>query len=83
MTTKHDVIRIHQIEPTWAAPQIASYLGCHPSYVHATAKRNGLTLPSMHRENNDPRALRASARALRIRAEKLEERAKALEGRTP
>jgi hypothetical protein len=45
MTTKHDVIRVHQAHPTWNSGMIARELGCAPEYVRSTAKRNNLTLP--------------------------------------
>lgn len=44
MTTKVDVIRVHQEHPHWDAHQIAEYLGCGPAYVRATAYRNNLPI---------------------------------------
>lgn len=45
MTTKADVIRVHQQHPTWFAEQIAAHLDCGSAYVRATAYRNDLPIP--------------------------------------
>jgi hypothetical protein len=46
MANKHEVIRLHRQNPTWAATRIADELDCSSAYVRATAQRNSLILPS-------------------------------------
>lgn len=57
MTTKLDVIRVHQEHPHWDAHQIAAYLDCGPAYVRATAYRNNLQIKC----KRSGRVLRSSA----------------------
>jgi hypothetical protein len=46
MATKDDVIKLHRQYPHMTAKEMARELGCLPEYVHATARRNNLRLPS-------------------------------------
>jgi hypothetical protein len=44
MTTKHDVIRVHEAHPDWHSERMAQHLGCVGAYVRAVARREGLVL---------------------------------------
>ncbi len=71
MTTKHEVIEAHRLNPLYTAAMLARHLDCMPEYVSATARRNGLKLPNgVHSRDAD--SLRAQAAALIQRAERLE-----------
>lgn len=41
MATKQQVAAVHDIHPDWTYRQVATALGCHVSYVRATAGRGG------------------------------------------
>ena len=77
--TKHDVIKVHLQHPDWTAPMIAKFLGCTPSYIHATAKRNGFTLKSARNKGLIPTlkaeisTLRSDLEAAQARIAELEE----------
>lgn len=49
MTTKDDVIRIHNQHPDWNDTQIAKALDCSTGYVRSTATRQGLKLQKTRR----------------------------------
>lgn len=46
MANKNDVIRLHRKYPSLTCTEIAERLDCMPAYVRATARRNGLVLPT-------------------------------------
>jgi len=61
MATKQQVIDLNRQHPEWTAPRLARELNCTPSYVHATARRNGLVMPRSRgcQQTRDPEALAA------------------------
>lgn len=66
MADHFQVRNLHNTNPKLNAKQIAARLDCMPEYVHATARRLGLTLPGCKPRARKPDTIDQLGRAARL-----------------